>query len=68
MSNGGEVAFRQVRVLQLVSNGMSIREIASVMYVSERTVKNDLYRYCQSNDLHGKAHAVAHAIRNGVIE
>ncbi|MEJ3746396.1 response regulator transcription factor [Actinomycetes bacterium KLBMP 9797] len=58
---------REVEVLRLVADGFDTREIASKMSYSERTVKNILHELTTRLQLRNRAHAVAYALRNGLI-
>jgi DNA-binding NarL/FixJ family response regulator len=58
---------READVLRLVANGMTTREIGHELSYSERTVKNILHTVMMRLDLRSRAHAVAYAIRTGLI-
>ena len=58
---------REVDVLRLLANGLGIREIGVELCYSERTVKNILHILMTRLRLNNRAHAVAYAIRAGVI-
>lgn len=55
-------------ILQRLANGVALADIVSEMYISLRTAKYDLHLYCQENGLANRCHAVAHALREGLIE
>ena len=58
---------RSLRVLELIADGCSTREIATSMSYSERTIKkliNELQDHMQART---RAQAVAHAMRRGLI-
>jgi DNA-binding NarL/FixJ family response regulator len=57
----------EIVVLRQFAAGSSTLEVARDMQLSERTVKYLLWRLMQRFDLHNRAHAVAFAIRAGVI-
>ncbi|MGW7255829.1 helix-turn-helix transcriptional regulator [Streptomyces sp. NPDC054834] len=58
---------REVDVLRLVAEGFDTGEIASKLSYSERTVKNVMHGLTTRLHLRNRAHAVAHALREGYI-
>jgi DNA-binding NarL/FixJ family response regulator len=58
---------RESEVLRLVAEGHDTAEIAVVMCYSERTVKNVLHDLTTRLQLRNRTHAVAYAIREGLI-
>ncbi|GGK10122.1 helix-turn-helix transcriptional regulator [Pilimelia anulata] len=58
---------REIDVLRLVADGRDTREIAAELAYSERTVKNILHDVTRRLQLRNRAHAVAYALRNGLI-
>jgi DNA-binding NarL/FixJ family response regulator len=58
---------REVEVLRLIADGLDTAEIAARLCYSERTVKNVLYALTDRLKLRNRAHAVACAVRAGVI-
>jgi DNA-binding NarL/FixJ family response regulator len=58
---------RENTVLRLVADGLSTREIASQLAYSERTIKAVIQELTTRLYLRNRAHAVAHAVRNGWI-
>ncbi|MDG4834089.1 LuxR C-terminal-related transcriptional regulator [Solwaraspora sp. WMMD1047] len=56
-----------MQVLGLIAAGHTTVQIATRLYQSERTVKGDLAAYAIRHQLRNRAHAVAHAIRAGII-
>ncbi|MEU9188604.1 response regulator transcription factor [Streptomyces sp. NPDC048484] len=61
------LAPREVDVLRLVAEGLDTGEIASKLSYSERTVKNVMHGLTTRLHLRNRAHAVAHALREGYI-
>lgn len=61
------LATREVQVLRLVADGMSTGEIAVELSYSERTVKNVLHDITTRLQLRNRSHAVAYALRQGLI-
>lgn len=58
---------REVDVLRLLSEGWDTSEIAGKLSYSERTVKNVIHDITARLQLRNRAHAVAYAMRAGVI-
>lgn len=58
---------RETEVLRLVAEGHDTAEIAEVMCYSERTVKNVLHDLTSRLQLRNRTHAVAYAMREGLI-
>jgi DNA-binding NarL/FixJ family response regulator len=58
---------RETQVLRLVADGYDTSEIALEMCYSERTVKNVLHDLTTRLQLRNRTHAVAYAIREGLI-
>lgn len=61
------LADREEHVLKLVAAGFDTREIAQKLCYSERTVKNVLHDVIHRFQLRNRSHAVAFAIREGLI-
>ena len=58
---------RETEVLRLVAEGLDTGEIALRMCYSERTVKNVLHDSTTRLQLRNRTHAVAYAVREGLI-
>jgi DNA-binding NarL/FixJ family response regulator len=58
---------REVDVLRLLSEGWDTAEIAEKLSYSERTVKNVIHDITARLQLRNRSHAVAYAVRAGVI-
>jgi DNA-binding NarL/FixJ family response regulator len=58
---------REQQVLSLVADGQSTREVASGLHYSERTVKNVLHDVVTKLNARTRSHAVAEAVRQGLI-
>jgi two-component system nitrate/nitrite response regulator NarL len=59
---------RQVSVLQLVADGYSGPQVAEALCLAPNTVKTHLSRIYKAMGATGQAHAVAIALRAGLIE
>jgi len=58
---------REIEVLRLVADGHDTKEIAVKLCYSERTVKNVLHEITTRLQLRNRSHAVAYAMREGLI-
>jgi DNA-binding NarL/FixJ family response regulator len=58
---------RQREVLQLLAEGSSLKEIASRLSISTKTVEFHKYRLCKTLGLHTTAELTAFAIRHGIV-
>ena len=61
------LASREIEVLRLVADGYDTAEIAQHLAYSERTVKNVLHDVTTRLQLRNRSHAVAYALREGLI-
>jgi two-component system, NarL family, response regulator DegU len=71
MRSAGEpdqvITKREVEVLQAIADGLSPPEVASQLYISQKTVKNHLASIYQKLDARDRTQAVVHAVRMGII-
>jgi DNA-binding CsgD family transcriptional regulator len=58
---------REIEVLRLLADGMDTGEVSRQLFYSERTVKNIIHNVTSRLDLRNRTHAVAYAIRQGLI-
>ncbi len=58
---------REQQVLALIAEGHATREVAATMCYSERTVKNVLHDAVTKLNARSRSHAVAHAVRAGLV-
>jgi DNA-binding NarL/FixJ family response regulator len=61
------LATREIEVLRMVADGYETSEIAHQLAYSERTVKNVLHDVNIRLQLRNRSHAVAYALRHGLI-
>jgi DNA-binding NarL/FixJ family response regulator len=61
------LATREIEVLRLIADGCDTSEIANRLAYSERTVKNVLHDVTTRLQLRNRSHAVAYALRQGLI-
>jgi DNA-binding NarL/FixJ family response regulator len=59
---------RELEVLKLVAQGMSNREIAGQLFISENTVKNHVRNILEKLHLHSRMEAVVYAVREKLLE
>jgi DNA-binding NarL/FixJ family response regulator len=67
IGRAGVLSDREKEVLRLVANGQSTREIAKSLAFSERTIKSAIHDLITRLQLRNRAHAVAFAVREGLI-
>jgi DNA-binding NarL/FixJ family response regulator len=63
----GQLTQREQQVLRLISEGHGTREVAIQLSYSERTIKNVLHDIVTKLGARSRSHAVAHAVRAGLI-
>lgn len=59
---------REIEVLELIGKGLSNKEIANSMHISEDTVKTYISRIFQKINVKNRVEAVAIALKHGVIQ
>ena len=57
-----------MEVLKLVAKGMSNRDIADHLYISENTVKNHVRSILEKLHLHSRMEAVVYAVREKLFD
>lgn len=62
-----ELSQRELDVLQLLAEGMDTVEIANKLSYSERLIKSVIQAVIKRLDLRNRTHAVAYAIRMGIL-
>ena len=58
---------REVKVLRLLADGLDTAEVGRELFLSERTVKSVVHDVTSRLDLRNRTHAVAYALRQGLI-
>ena len=58
---------REAAVLRLLAEGLDTAEVGKRLFYSERTVKNIIHDVTSRLELRNRSHAVAYAIREGLI-
>ena len=59
---------REREVLQLVSKGLTNKEIGAQLHIAENTVKNHLRNILEKLHLQNRAQAAAYAVREGLVD
>ena len=59
---------RELQVLKLVSQGLSNREVAEQLFISENTVKNHVRNILEKLHLHSRMEAVVYAVREKLLD
>jgi DNA-binding NarL/FixJ family response regulator len=59
---------RELEVLRLVAKGMSNREIADALYISENTVKNHVRNILEKLQLRSRMEAAMYAVREKLVD
>src|SRR3954463_1246204 len=59
---------RELQVLKLVAQGMSNREVAEDLFISENTVKNHVRNILEKLHLHSRMEAVVYAVREKLLD
>jgi DNA-binding NarL/FixJ family response regulator len=63
----GGLTQRELHVLRLLADGFTTSDIARELCYSERTVKNAIQAFTSRLQLRNRSHAVAYAVRQGLI-
>jgi DNA-binding NarL/FixJ family response regulator len=66
-ARSSQLTNREEQVLRLIADGHATREVAAELCYSERTVKNVLHDVVTKLGARTRSHAVAHAVRAGLI-
>lgn len=62
------ISERELDVLQLLSRGMTTQEIASKLFISEKTVNGHRYNLLQKTGAKNAAGLVMYAVKHGLVE
>lgn len=62
----GELTERETEVLKAIAEGMSNKEIASFLYISEKTVKNHISNIFRKLNISDRTQAAIYAIKRGI--
>ena len=59
---------RKLEILKLIAQGLLNKEIAAMLNISERTVKNHISNIFKKIDVSDRTQAAVFAIKNGIVE
>lgn len=62
------LSIREVEVLDCVSQGLSNKEIADALFITEQTVKNHMTSVLRKLGVHDRVQAVLYAVKHGWVE
>lgn len=65
-NNDDELTDREIEVIKAIAEGMSNKEIASVLYISEKTVKNHISNIFRKLEINDRTQAAIYAIKHGI--
>jgi DNA-binding NarL/FixJ family response regulator len=68
MEPSGQLSPREREILQLVAEGKAIKEVATTLNISVKTVETHRARIMEKLDLHSVSDLVRYAIRNQIVE
>ncbi|MFE3173139.1 LuxR C-terminal-related transcriptional regulator [Amycolatopsis sp. NPDC059090] len=63
----GQLTAREIAILRMLADGLDTQQIAEQLCYSVRTVKNVLHVLLSRKNLRNRQHAVAYAVRAGLI-
>jgi two-component system response regulator NreC len=62
------LTLREGQVLQLIAEGKSTKDVASLLGISVKTAESHRTRLMQKLDIHETASLVLYAVRNGIVQ
>ena len=63
-----DITDRELEVIQLVAKGMSNKEIANTLVISEKTVKSHISSLLSKLNLKDRTQLAIHALNNGLVK
>jgi DNA-binding NarL/FixJ family response regulator len=67
-ANSMPLSIREIEVLDCVAQGLSNKEIAEALYITEQTVKNHMTSVLRKLDVSDRVQAVLFAVRHGWVQ
>lgn len=67
-NSGPRLTLRERQVLQLIAEGKSTKDVASVLGISVKTAESHRTRLMQKLDIHETASLVRYAVRQGIVQ
>jgi two-component system response regulator NreC len=68
MKSKSPLTMRERQVLQLIAEGKSTKDVASLLSISVKTAESHRTRLMQKLDIHETASLVLYAVRNGIVQ
>ena len=65
-ASGPQLTHREIQVMQLVSDGLSNKEIGTQLSITEGTVKNHVHNALEKLQLENRIQAAAYVVRHGL--
>ncbi len=59
---------RQLEVLRYLAHGLSVKEVAAAMHLSEKSIDSHKYRIMHKLDIHDRVELARFAIREGLVQ
>lgn len=66
-SSFGELTMREIEVLELIAQGMANKDIARVLFISEKTVKNHVTSIFRKLNVEDRTQAALYAVKNKLV-
>jgi DNA-binding NarL/FixJ family response regulator len=63
----GELSIRQREVLQLLAEGKTMKQVASVLNITARTVAFHKYQIMETLDIKSNSALIQYAVKNGIV-
>ncbi len=67
LQEGNALTAREVEIIRLMARGMMVKEIARVLQVSEKTVRNHLSNIYRKCNVYDRVQIVLHALKMGLV-
>ncbi|MGM0530442.1 MAG: response regulator transcription factor [Bacteroidota bacterium] len=64
----GEISRREIDIIKFISKGLSVKQIADKLFISEKTARTHVQNIHAKTGLHNNAGVTAFAFRNNIIK